>query len=83
VHVRRPEVSGCGEVPGVGVNLDGESGAVGKVEDYALRLVHPLVRLYLPVLYGRYRIPDGLENRLQFMPGGGPIILGCSPLPAR
>src|SRR5215211_5247732 len=67
VNVRRGEVSGRGEVPGVGANLDGEGGAVTKVENHGLRGVHPAARLDLPVLYGRYRFADGLENRLQFV----------------
>src|SRR5215218_10369752 len=67
MNVRRSEVSGRGEVPGVGANLDGEGGAVGKVENHGLRSVHPAARLDLPVLYGRYRFADGLENRLQFV----------------
>jgi hypothetical protein len=71
VNVRRGEVSGRGEVPSVGANLDGEGGAVGKVENHGLRRVHPPARLDLPVLYGRYRFPDGLENRLQFVLGAG------------
>jgi len=71
VDLRRGEVSGSGEGPGVGVDLDGEGGAIGKVEDHVLRLVHPSVRLDLPILYGRYRFPHGLEDRLQFVLGGG------------
>ena len=71
VDVRRGEVSGRGEGPSVGIDLDGESGAIGKVEYHALSLVHPPVRLDLPVLYGRYRFPHGLEDRLQFVLGGG------------
>src|SRR5215217_1462068 len=80
MNVRRSEVSGRGEVPGVGANLDGEGTAVTKVENHGLPSVHSPARLDLPVLYGRYRFADGLENRLQFVLGGGPIILGCSPL---
>jgi len=80
VNVWRGEVSGRGEVPGVGANLDGEGGAVTKVENHSLRSVHPPARLDLSVLYGRYCFSYGLENRLQFVLGGGPIILGCSPL---
>src|SRR5215213_5621805 len=71
VNVRRCKVSGRGEVPGVGANLDGEGGAVTKVENHGLRSVHPPARLDVPVLYGRYRFPDGLENRLQFVLGAG------------
>src|SRR5215217_7760908 len=66
VNVWRGEVSGRGEVPGVGANLDGEGGAVTKVENHSLRSVHPPARLDLSVLYGRYRFADGLENCLQF-----------------
>jgi hypothetical protein len=80
VNVWGGEVSGRGEVPGVGANLDGEGSAVTKVENHSLSSVHPPASLDLPVLYGRYRFADGLENRLQFVLGGGPIILGCSPL---
>src|SRR5215212_4033235 len=71
VNVRRGEVSGRGEVPGVGADLDGEGGAVTKVENHGLRSVHPPARLDLPVLYGRYRFSDGLKNRLQFVLGAG------------
>src|SRR5215213_1144364 len=67
VNVRRSEVSGRGEVPGVGANLDGEGTAVTKVENHGLPSVHPPARLDLPVLYGRYRFADGLENCLQFV----------------
>src|SRR5215208_6676091 len=67
VNVWRGEVSGRGEVPGVGANLDGEGCAVTKVENHSLRSVHPPARLDLPILYGRYRFADGLENRLQFV----------------
>src|SRR5688500_5546922 len=67
MNVRRCKVSGRGEVPGVGANLDGEGGAVGKVENHGLRGVHPPARLGLTVLYGRYRFADGPENRLQFV----------------
>src|SRR5829696_3662980 len=70
-NVQRDEVSGCGEVPSVGADLDREGGAVAKVENHGLRGVHPPARLDLPVLYGRYRFPDGLENRLQFVLGAG------------
>src|SRR5215216_3944388 len=80
VNVWRGEVSGRGEAPGVGANLNGEGGAVTKVENHSLRSVHPPARLDLSVLYGRYCFSYGLENRLQFVLGGGPIILGCSPL---
>src|SRR4051794_16681006 len=71
VDVRRCEVSGCREAPSVGANLDGECGAVGKVENHGLRGVHPSASLDLPVLYGRYGFSDGLENRLQFVLGAG------------
>src|SRR5215207_2538794 len=71
MNVRRSEVSGRGEVPGVGANLDGEGSGVTKVENHGLRSVHPPARLDLSVLYGRYRFPDGLENRLQFVLGAG------------
>src|SRR5215208_1366990 len=71
MNVRRSEVSGRGEVPGVGANLDGEGTAVTKVENHGLRSVHSPARLDLSVLYGRYRFADGLENRLQFVLGGG------------
>src|SRR5215207_7427792 len=71
VNIWRGEVSGRGEVPGVGANLDGEGGAVGKVENHSLRSVHPPARLDLSVLYGRYRFADGLENCLQFVLGVG------------
>ena len=71
VNVWRGEVSGRGEVPGVGANLDGEGGAVTKVENHSLRSVHPPARLDLSVLYGRYCFSYGLENRLQFVLGGG------------
>src|SRR5215212_10537542 len=71
MNVRRSEVSGRGEVPGVGANLDGEGSGVTKVENYGLRGVHPLARLDLPVLYGRYRFADGPEKCLQFVLGGG------------
>src|SRR5215213_5628090 len=71
VNVWRGEVSGRGEVPGVGANLDGEGGAVTKVENHGLRRVHPSARLDPPVLYGRYRFANGLENRLQFVLGAG------------
>src|SRR5919106_5345309 len=67
MNVRRCKVSGRGEVPGVGANLHGEGSAVGKVENHSLRSVHPPARLDLPVLYGRYRFADGLENCLQFV----------------
>ena len=81
VNVRRGEVWGRGEVPGVGANLDGEGCGVTKVENHGLRSVHSPARLDLPVLYGRYRFADGLENRLQFMLGAGwADYLGCSPL---
>src|SRR5215211_7882936 len=70
-NVQRDEVSGCGEVPSVGANLDGECGAVGKVENHGLRGVHSPARLDLPVLYGRDRFANGLENRLQFVLGIG------------
>src|SRR5215203_5350018 len=53
VNVRRSEVSGRGEVPSVGANLNGECGVVGKVENHGLRSVHPLAKLDLSVLYGR------------------------------
>src|SRR5215203_4444290 len=68
-NVPRDEVSGCGEVPGVGADLDGECGAVAKVENHGLRSVHPAARLDLPVLYGHNRFADGLEDRLQFVLG--------------
>src|SRR5215203_4705465 len=68
-NVQRDEVSGCGEVPGVGADLDGECGAVAKVENHGLRSVHPAARLDLPVLYGHNRFADGLEDRLQFVLG--------------
>src|ERR671912_3056558 len=71
MNVRRGEVSGRGEVPGVGANLDGEGCAVTKVENHSLRSVHPPARLDLSVLYGRYRFADSLENRLQFVLGAG------------
>src|SRR5215213_1829976 len=71
MNVRRSEVSGRGEVPGVGANLDGEGTAVTKVENHGLLSVHSPARLDLPVLYGRYRFADGLENRLQFVLGAG------------
>src|SRR5829696_2592257 len=71
VDVRRCEVSGCREVPSVGADLDGEGGAVGKVENHGLRRVHPPAILDLPVLYGRYGFSDGRENRLQFVHGVG------------
>src|ERR671920_1863881 len=71
MNVRRCKVSGRGEVPGVGANLDGEGGAVTKVENHGLRSVHAPTRLDLSVLYGRYRFSDGLENRLQFVLGAG------------
>src|SRR5215208_5095100 len=71
MNVRRSEVSGRGEVPGVGANLDGEGSGVTKVENHGLRSVHPPARLDLSVLYGRYRFSDGLENRLQVVHGGG------------
>src|SRR5215204_3590527 len=71
MNVRRSEVSGYGEIPGVGANLNGECGVVGKVENHGLRGVHPLARLDLSVLYGRYRFADGCENRLQFVLGAG------------
>src|SRR5215210_2869118 len=67
MNVRRSEVSGRGEVPGVGANLDGEGSAVSEMENHSLRSVHPPARLDLSVLYGRYRFADGLENRLQFV----------------
>ena len=80
MNVRLSEVSGRGEVPGVGANLDGEGSGVTKVKTTASAACIS-ARLDLSVLYGRYRFPDGLENRLQFVLGvGGPIILGCSPL---
>src|SRR5215204_5829785 len=68
-NVPRDEVSGCGEVPSVGADLDGECGAVAKVENHGLRSVHPAARLDLPVLYGHNRFADGLEDRLQFVLG--------------
>src|SRR5215204_2939705 len=71
MNVRRSEVSGRGEVPGVGANLDGEGGGVTKVENHGLRSVHPPARLDLSVLYGRYRFSYGPENRLQFVLWGG------------
>src|SRR5215217_1646987 len=71
MNVRRSEVSGRGEVPGVGANLDGEGTAVTKVENHGLRSVHPPARLDLSVLYGRYCFPDSLEDCLQFVLGGG------------
>src|SRR5687768_17564411 len=71
MNVRRCKVSGRGEVPGVGANLDGEGSGVTKVENHGLRSVHSPARLDLSVLYGRYRFPDGLANRLQFVLGGG------------
>src|ERR671921_2872615 len=67
MNVWRGEVSGRGEVPGVGANLDGEGSGVTKVENHGLRSVHPPARLDLSVLYGRYRFSDGPENRLQFV----------------
>ncbi|MDQ2671651.1 MAG: hypothetical protein M3Y38_02375, partial [Actinomycetota bacterium] len=63
------EVSGRGEVPGVGANLDGEGSAVTKVKNHGLRSVHPATRLDLSVLYGRYRFSYGLQNCLQFVLG--------------
>src|SRR5829696_10407069 len=71
VDVRRCEVSGCREVPSVGADLDGEGGAVGKVENHGLRRVHPPAILDLPILYGRYGFSNGRENRLQFVLGAG------------
>src|SRR5215216_4421589 len=71
MNVRRSEVSGRGEVPGVGANLDGEGTAVTKVENHGLRSVHPPARLDLSVLYGRYCFSYGLEDCLQFVLGGG------------
>src|SRR5688572_33294738 len=71
MNVRRSEVSGRGEVPGVGANLDGEGSGVTKVENHGLRGVHPPARLDLSVLYGGYRFADGLEDRLQFVLGAG------------
>src|SRR5215213_4731549 len=71
MNVRRSEVSGRGEVPGVGADLDGEGSAVTKVENHSLRSVHPPARLDLSVLYGGYRFTDGRENRLQFVLGAG------------
>src|SRR5829696_7552063 len=71
VDVRRCEVSGCREVPSVGADLDGEGGAVGKVENHGDRRVHPPAILDLPVLYCRYGFSDGRENRLQFVLGVG------------
>src|SRR5215211_2290573 len=71
MNVRRGEVSGRREVPGVGANLDGEGSGVTKVENHGLRSVHSPARLDLSVLYGRYRFPDGPENRLQFVLGAG------------
>src|ERR671913_1154226 len=71
MNVRRGKVSGRGEVPGVGADLDGEGGTVTKVENHGLRSVHPATRLNLSVLYGRHRLSDGPENRLQFVLGAG------------
>src|SRR5215211_6288456 len=71
MNVRRSEVSGRGEVPGVGANLDGEGTAVTKVENHSLRSVHPPARLDLSVLYGRYCFSYGLEDCLLFVLGGG------------
>src|SRR5918993_1920708 len=71
MNVRRCKVSGRGEVPSVGANLDGEGTAVTKVENHGLRGVHSPARLDLSVLYGRYRFSDSLENRLQFVLGAG------------
>src|SRR5829696_5653560 len=70
-NVQRDEVSGCGEVPSVGADLDREGGAVGKVENHGLRSVHPPARLDRSVLYGHNRFADGLEDRLQFVLGIG------------
>src|SRR5215208_5265491 len=81
MNVRRSEVSGRGEVPGVGANLDGEGSGVTKVENHGLRSVHPPARLDLSVLYGRYRFPTASRIVCSLCSGvGGPIILGCSPL---
>src|SRR5919112_1970590 len=71
MNVRRCKVSGRGEVPGVGADLNGEGSGVTKVENHRLRSVHPPTRLNLSVLYGRYRFSDGPENRLQFVLGVG------------
>jgi hypothetical protein len=64
VNIWRGEVSGRGEVPSVGANLDGEGGAVTKVENHGLRGVHSPARLDLSVLYGRYRFSgsDSLKS---------------------
>jgi hypothetical protein len=67
VNVWRGEVSGCGEIPGVGADLDGEGRVVTKVENHGFRSVHSPARLDLSVLYGRYRFADGPENCLQFI----------------
>src|SRR5919107_2840270 len=71
MNVRRCKVSGRGEVPGVGADLNGEGGTVTKVENHGLRSVHPPTGLDLSVLYGRYSFSDGPENRLQFVLGAG------------
>src|ERR687890_10911 len=67
MNVRRCKVSGRGEVPSVGANLDGEGGAVTKVENHGLRGVHSPARLDLSVLYGRYRPSDTAHLTLAWL----------------
>src|SRR5829696_7571206 len=81
VNVWRGEVSGRGEVPGVGANLDGECGAVTKVENHSLRSVHPRRDSTSPYSMAATVLPTVSRIVCSLCSGvGGPIILGCSPL---
>src|SRR5829696_2367025 len=80
-NVQRDEVSGCGEVPSVGANLDGECGAVGKVENHGLRGWHSRRDSTSPYSMAATVLPTASRIVCSLSSGlGGPIILGCSPL---